>query len=229
MHVVNKGKPPKGGVYLRCDASRRNLGCENSRAWRVDWLEDAVIRSVGSLNITTFSSLDSATPKAEAHVAALTAEVDSLKTSRKHLLAVVETGDDAAVARFKEVSESLKAKQRELKGATAEAEKLSSDPGIIARLTEATSLSSQLQTADEKERHDLRIRLSAILRGVIDRISCHPSNGAIMVLPQRPNWRMKLTGFAVRMEPTAVYVLLDDDVEDDSINHFITNFGGGIG
>jgi hypothetical protein len=229
MHVVNKGKPPKGGVYLRCDAYKRNLGCDNNRLWRVNRLENAVIQSVGSLDITTFSPLDNATPKAKAHAAALAAEVDALKNARKNLLAIVETGDDAAVARFKEVSENLKVKQRELKAATAEAEKFSSDPGIIAKLTEASSLSNQLQTADENERHDLRIRLSAILRMIVDRVSCHPTSGAVMVLPQRPNWRIKLTGFAVRMEPTAIYVLLDDDIEDEALNHFITNFGGGSG
>jgi DNA invertase Pin-like site-specific DNA recombinase len=229
MHVVNKGKPPKGGVYLRCDAYKRNLGCDNNRLWRVNRLENAVIQSVGSLDITTFSPLDNATPKAKAHAAALAAEVDALKNARKNLLAIVETGDDAAVARFKEVSENLKVKQRELKAATAEAEKFSSDPGIIAKLTEASSLSDQLQTADENERHDLRVRLSAILRMIVDRVSCHPTNGAVMVLPQRPNWRIKLTGFAVRMEPTAIYVLLDDDIEDETLNHFITNFGGGSG
>ncbi|WP_322990488.1 recombinase family protein, partial [Hoeflea sp.] len=52
MHIINKGRPPKGGTYLRCSNNRRNAGCGNNRSWRVDLLETAVLKSVGSLDVT---------------------------------------------------------------------------------------------------------------------------------------------------------------------------------
>lgn len=228
MHVINKGKPPKGGIYLRCDRNKRHLGCDNQRAWRVDHLEDAVIRGLGSIDIQAFASLDDATPKAEAKLDALAAEVHHLDTARRRLLELVETGDDAAVSRFKDIAESLKEKKLELKSAKAEAATLSADPDIVAKLTEATSISGRLHACDENGRHELRIRLSAILRTVIDRIVCSPNLGAVMVLRQRPVWKMNISGFAVRGEPTAIYVLLDSDLPNDVVNHFITDFGSSI-
>ncbi|WP_426231052.1 recombinase family protein [Pararhizobium sp. DWP3-4] len=225
MHVVNKGPLPKGGVYLRCDTNKRNLGCGNSQAWRVDRLEDAVIRSVSALDISTFSAVDDATSEAEAQVEALSAEVSHLEVSRTQLLKVLETGDDAVITRFQTVADSLKAKRHKLDVAKTDVARLSNDPGIVVRLTEAATLSRQLQTAEDKDRHDLRVKLSAILRTVIDRIACVPTYGAVMIIPQRKLWHANLTGFAVRMEPNAIYVLLDSDVDSEVANHFIADFG----
>lgn len=52
MHVVNKGKPPKGGRYLRCAKSAKGM-CEN-RSIRYEQCEDVfreLITKVGSANL----------------------------------------------------------------------------------------------------------------------------------------------------------------------------------
>lgn len=36
MHLINKGRPPKGALYLECSAARRKAGCDNTNRWRVE-------------------------------------------------------------------------------------------------------------------------------------------------------------------------------------------------
>src|SRR5690606_10466912 len=47
MHIVNKGRPPKGGVYLCCSSNMRNAGCTNTRRWRVEKLEPTLLVGLG--------------------------------------------------------------------------------------------------------------------------------------------------------------------------------------
>ena len=49
MVVVNKGSPPKGGVYLACDKARRGLGCSDKMV-RLDKLEPLLLHLCSGLD-----------------------------------------------------------------------------------------------------------------------------------------------------------------------------------
>jgi len=50
MQFVNKGKPPKGGTYLVCDSARRGLGCKYI-SFRYPDFEKAVLTFCSELNV----------------------------------------------------------------------------------------------------------------------------------------------------------------------------------
>src|SRR5690606_2106015 len=96
MHILNKGRPPKGGIYLCCSSNIRNAGCSNARRWRVESLEPALLTGLGYLEVGALASLDDETPRAAEKVAALRARLADAEARRGRLLALAETGDDAA-------------------------------------------------------------------------------------------------------------------------------------
>ncbi|MEW9616927.1 recombinase family protein [Shinella sp. S4-D37] len=230
MHVVDKGPPPKGGVYLSCSSYRRNAGCGNSRTWRVDRLERAVLTTVGALDAQAFSKVDDTTTKAAHKIAALKAEVEDLETRRGHLISLAETGDEAAVGRFRSLIEQLQSKQIELGKAENEAAAFAASPSVIARLTDAIALSAQLANANGEEKRSIRIRLSSILRKLIDRIDCDPILGAVAALPQRDYWQVNSNiAYAWRADPTGVYILLEENPDDKQLDQFFVGMGGASG
>ncbi len=50
MHMLNKGKPPKGGKYLVCSKAKSGLGCEYKTA-RYDLLESNILSLVNGLDL----------------------------------------------------------------------------------------------------------------------------------------------------------------------------------
>ena len=50
MHYVNKGAPPKGGVYLVCSDHRRAASNCKARAWRYGAVQNLLIRALEELN-----------------------------------------------------------------------------------------------------------------------------------------------------------------------------------
>lgn len=59
--VINKGPPPKGGVYFRCDDARRGLGCIGS-SWPLEDFETSFLTFVKELDL---QAILSATPRAD--------------------------------------------------------------------------------------------------------------------------------------------------------------------
>lgn len=227
MHVVNKGRPPKGGIYLCCSSALLKAGCGNARRWRIDRLEPALLAALGFVDARAFSSLDDATPAATRHVAALRSRLADAEARRKRLLLLAETGDEEATTRFGEVAQEVKDIRKDLRAAEAEANKLAADPGLVARLTDAVALSRQLAEAGEEQRYDLRVRLSEVLRGIVDCIECHEDTGAVMRL--KPRLGVELNGeipFAFRWtspgpkQPGVVEMLIEPDASREATNRF---------
>lgn len=215
MHLRNHGLPPKGGIYLVCSSHERQAGCDNSRRWRVDRLEPALLTALGYIEAEAFAPLDDATPAAAERVSALTAQLADSEARRARLLALAETGDDAAAERYKAVADEVRTHRRDLKAAKAEAAKLAADPGLVARLTDVTTLARKIEEdEDAEERRALRIRLSEILRGLVERVECRMDLGAVMVLKPRLGPR-RLDGaalFAFQKDRAGVWTaLLEED------------------
>lgn len=232
MHVRNHGKPPKGGIYLVCDAHARQAGCDNARRWRVDRLEPALLTALGYVEAEAFAPLDDATPAAAERVTAARAKLADAEARRERLLALAETGDDAAAERFKAIAAEVRSFRRDLKTAEAEAAKLAADPGLVARLTDAATLSRQIEDPDVERRRALRVRLSGVLRGLVERVECRAEHGAIMVL--KPHLGPRHIGdedsddidgppvpFALRVESGVWSMLLEPDADDAAVEAFL--------
>lgn len=225
MHIVNKGRLPKGGVYLCCSSNLRNTGCTNSRRWRVENLEVAVLTGLGFLEVGAFAPLDEDASKATDKVAALQAELADAEERRKRLLALVETGDDAAVERFTAVANEVKALRKRLRKAEEEASKLAADPGLVRRLTDVADLTRRIESSyDPEGRRALRIRLSNLIRGLIERIICRPDIGAVMVLKPRlgPRFLAGVAPFACRGEKGIWTMLLEAEADKQTVDLFFS-------
>lgn len=224
MYIINKGRPPKGGIYLCCSSHIRSAGCSNARRWRVETLERALLTGLGYLEVGAFTSLDVETPKVAEKVAALQAQLADAEVRRKRLLALAETGDDAAAERFAAVAAEVRTIKKTLKAAEAEAFKLASDPGLVQRLTDAAVLSRQIEDGDPERRRELRIRLSELLRSLIERVECRPDMGAVMILKPRlgPRWIEGVAPFAFQRSAEGVWsTLIEPDADDESLNAFL--------
>lgn len=224
MHILNKGRPPKGGIYLCCSNNIRNAGCSNARRWRVETLERSLLTGLGYLEVEAFASLDVETPKVAEKVAALQAQLADAEARRKRLLALAETGDDAAAERFAAVAAEVRTTKKALEAAEAEASKVASDPGLVQRLTDAAVLSRQIEDGDPERRRELRIRLSELLRSLIERVECRPDVGAVMILKTRlgPRWIKGVAPFAFQRSAEGIWsMLIEPDVDDESLNAFL--------
>lgn len=182
MHVVNKGKLPKGGVYLACSANRRNFNCDNATSWRVDKLEEALLLCLTSVKTNSFDSMKDGVVDVGQTVAAMNTELDDLGRRKDVYMRLAESGDEQAEARFFELSAAIKAKKKELKAAEAELGARKGDPGDHARLSETLQLSKTLFKAEGEERREIRTRLSSLIRRLVAKIECNPVRGAFMVL-----------------------------------------------
>lgn len=227
MHIINKGAGPKGGIYLRCDKASRKAGCENRRRWRVDALERAVMRALGFVDVEAFHSLDDASSGAAAEVAVLTAQLEQAASFRKRLLQIVKATDredQEALADYQAAFASEKVLKAKLAAAQASLSRASADPGLVSRLAEATALLKQLD--DDEGRRDLRIRLSSVLRGIVDHVECDENLGAVLHLkPWLVGKRMDGTApYAMRIrigpDGTRTSVLIEEDIPDAMSNRF---------
>ncbi|MBW0366120.1 recombinase family protein [Ensifer adhaerens] len=239
MWVVNKGKPPKGGVYLACSSNRRNVGCDNGRAWRVDELEEAVLLCLTSFKTQSFKGLYQQAANNGEIVDAIRAELDDLNRRNKVLMRLAESEDPQAIARFFEIAEQVKAKTAELKAAEAELAISQSDPGDSTLLAEVLQLSTNFMQLEGEERLESRIRLSSLIRRIVPLIECHPIRGAYIVLPLDTKvWRVESPtegafAFQLDLQPRAVdapppryLFLLKKNPTDDARDAFYQGKGG---
>jgi DNA invertase Pin-like site-specific DNA recombinase len=241
MHVMNKGKPPKGSFYLACSANRRNAGCNNTQKWRLDKLEEAVLLCLTSFKTDSFESLNRQEVEQGGKVDTIKAELDDLNRRNKVLLELAETGDEQANIRFREVAEAIKSKKKESIAAEAEMNARKSDPGGASRLSEIMAMSTSLFQLEGTERMEARIRLSSLIRRMMDGIICDPDRGAYMVLAvDNIAWRVinpTEGAFAYRLEvgaravgapPPLLLFLLIKNPTDDERDAFYGGRGGWV-
>ncbi|KQT83112.1 recombinase family protein [Aurantimonas sp. Leaf443] len=186
MHLVNKGSGTKNGKpFFECSTASRKAGCENSGRWRVDHIEHRLLR--GLAYVDAGAVLNGAQPTAEAdRVSIFAARLAEVERARARLLALVEEGDEGAVARYRTLGDEAKTIKRELADATKAAATAAADPGLKARLGEAVDLSRAMDEAEGDERHAIRTRLAEQLRQLVAEVRYDPDLGVLAVLMPRP-------------------------------------------
>ncbi|MFK3777274.1 recombinase family protein [Agrobacterium sp. NPDC089420] len=229
MHIQNKGKPPKGGIYLVCSGNLRKTGCDNTRRIRVDRLERDLLTALLHVDVAALASLDDETPEMLRQIEALKAKLADAKARRTRLLTVLVTEDEEVQEQFVQVAAEVKELTKRLKEQEKAAASRQADPGIIARLTTANELSGQLEETDLEKRRELRIKLSSLLRGLVERVDCRPI-GPVMILKPRLEVQMKgVMPFAFRMDHGIVSMLLESPANNDALDQFFLGLGGASG
>lgn len=194
MHILNKGKPPKGGIYLACSSNIRSAGCDNERRWRVDKLEPALIRSLDMLDFKVLNDIDPAAPQMAAKADAIRVQIEDYQRRQRTLVALVEAEDEIATGRSLELAKAIKQARAELKRAEAEQAKAAAAPDLAERIIDTVALSRKLLDSDDpKAKRELRTRLREGIRGIVLDVECDPRFGAIANFLPRKRFLMDTT------------------------------------
>lgn len=223
MHLLNKGKPPKGGKYITCSSNLRGAGCSMSKRWRSEIIEDQLLRTFAVIEAGSIQVLDNTAVNIEHDVNSMQSRLDDARRRQGLLIALVEAEDDTAIARSLELAKEIKRLVVELKIAKTELSKSNADPDFVQKIIEAATLSTQLEDADQNKARDLRIRLREIIKSTIDQIVCDPEIGVILHFPRRHSFDLQSTNYRINMkavEGSGPVFLLDKDPSEDALNRF---------
>lgn len=225
MHIINKGKPPKGGVYLACSNNIRKAGCDNDRRWRVDVLEPLLIAAIDLMDQTAFDNENQEVGKLHAKVEAINTRIADFEQRQRGLIPLVEIGDDTATARSIELAKSIKRLKKDLDAIDAEVAIASSAPNLAEAIASAVTISARLEdSADIEERRELRIRLRAIIRGIVEKVVCHQRLGATAFFIERRGFRIRkrqdLYAFDMVLEHGPPKILLDQNVPNQILDEW---------
>ncbi|MFK7969697.1 MAG: recombinase family protein [Bacteroidia bacterium] len=224
MHIVNKGKPPKGNIYLACSSNLRKAGCSNNQRIRVDSLEKKLLKALLHVNASALDSLEGIQSSEVKEIEALRAKLTDAKFRRTHLIKLVETGDEEAAERFSNVSKEVHFFAKELHEKEHELRLKKVAPNIIEHISSVGALTDQLDNADANAIRELRIKLSSILRALVECIDCRPI-GPILILKPRFEYNMKgVMPFALQMSDSIIRMLLVDSPSKEVSKEFFDSF-----
>ncbi len=224
MHIINKGKPPKGGIYLACSTNIRKAGCDNDRRWRVDVFEPLLIAAIDMMDQTAFDNENQEVSQLRAKVDAIKIQIEDFEQRQRGLIPLVEIGDDTATARSVELAKSIKRLKKDLDATDDEVAIASTAPNLAAAIASAASISARLEeSSDLKERRELRVRLRAIIRGIVAKVVCHQRFGATAFFirsPSRIRKRQDLYVFDMVLEHGPPKILLDQNVPNQILDEW---------
>lgn len=211
IHIINKGRPPKGALYFECSTARRKAGCDNANRRRVDEIERRLLKNLSYIDADAV--LDGSAPSGEAQrVAGLRARLADVKRERDAVLRIVKTGDEAAIREFEQLAAQVKEAAAELADAETSLARAAADPGLKARLVEAVDLTRAMDEAEGEQRTAIRTRLAEQLRQLVDRILFDPDIGVTAILKARPDIPPNQIPFMYGATKTAPWLLsLDED------------------
>ena len=173
MGLENKGAPPKGARYFVCSNARRRAGCNNSRRWRLDRVEEAVLARLWHADLErVLPKVVSSTVDLEREKLVNRIETDKLASTR--IMKLVEEGYEMMEQRFRDLAASIKASEGEL--ATLRKNKVldAVTPPIQARIGLILEIRKAMAISEGEERARLRRKISDMLRLNLDRIRFEP-------------------------------------------------------
>lgn len=189
MHTINKGPPPRGGLYFECDTARRKAGCDNTSRWRVGDIERRLLKHLAYLDADAVLRGEASNGEFEKveSVKARLADAEKRRRNRATMLEEVEDMDPDSLARYRELVADVAALKAELAEAEKALAQAAADPGLKARLAEAVDLNRAMNEAEGEERTAIRTRLAEQLRQLVERVGFHPEIGVYAKLKPRPD------------------------------------------
>ncbi|WP_019199279.1 recombinase family protein [Afipia birgiae] len=177
MHIINKGPLPRGGTYFECSAARRKFECSNNERWRVDRIEARLLKALTYIDLDAILFGEKHNKEAD-QVDVFQAQLVDAENRRSRLIALVESGDDAAADRFATVAAQVKDIKQKLAKAKKEAAKSAADPGLQAVVKNAIDLTKLMAVVSDGHRFTVRTRLAHELRKLVRIVEFHSQEGA---------------------------------------------------
>lgn len=223
MHIVNKGKPPKGAVYYVCGNAKRSMGCENNGNYRVDHTERKVLHALSQLvaedidfkrnDFSQVSEVDS-----------LSAQLKDKEAIRDRLLRLVEIAefDDATKERIKKAAQKVKEIKEELDEAKAAVGMAGSSYNAATRKALLDDLLADIKSTDANMVVTTKVKLNAIIRGIVDHVTFSRLPGVQMTITNRSEFHINTDGtYAIKGgRDVGTIVLLEENESDEAFEAF---------
>ena len=199
LHYVNKGKPPKGGVYLACDNARRKKTCD-AKSVRYDVVLAAILSSLedGELDLRALIGSSSQNRKQELAgiIQGIEGRVAETEEGIENLLGVLERRPSTSVEkRLGEHEITLKKLQQDKLRLTDEQDATANGGDQVGDVVEVVrQLNEVLQSGDASKIGDVNVHLNALLKRIISRIEIGISNDARNWFDAGIQWADDLTG-----------------------------------
>jgi DNA invertase Pin-like site-specific DNA recombinase len=173
MRFENKGPRPKAGTYLVCDRARRGLDCEKT-GWKYDDLEASFLTYVQEIDLASLvhTEADNAKRKGLAGgIAALSGQLTTITEQKERAYELYMKGgskSDFVAQKLQELeqntlqlADSIKEKEKELVGLTADLARFYESKDQIKALVE------QIRTLDGQDAYKLRSLLASRLKSIV--------------------------------------------------------------
>lgn len=190
MHFQNKGNPPKGGKYLRCDIALRRVRDSktgirlcNARAIRYKEFERLFIEYIDELDLTAIipdaTKISNEVDNRKQQIDANEQRVRKLKTYKSKLLDIDNLADssneDIAQALVKANSE-MESIQKQNKSLNNQIKDLQKQAGeFVESKANISQINEMLEKANsEQERIEFRTRLRSAINDLVEKIIIYP-------------------------------------------------------
>lgn len=223
MHIANKGRPPKGGIYFVCDSYKRKMGCENSKVYRVDHTERNVLHV---LSMLVAEEIDFKRSEARhiSDVDVLSTQLKSREAVRERLLKLVEVADfdDATSELFKTVTQEIKAIKSKLKIAKSELKMAQADYDAATRQALLNDLLAEIKSADVAKAATTKVKLNTILKAIVKDVTFSHRYSVVLTLNPRGHFQIGWGGgYHMQGSAAGMQVLLDQEPSDEALERFL--------
>ncbi|MDP9628721.1 UNVERIFIED_ORG: DNA invertase Pin-like site-specific DNA recombinase [Ensifer adhaerens] len=223
MHIANKGRSPKGGIYFVCDSAKRKMGCENGKVYRVDHAERKILHV---LSMLVAEEIDFKRTEAAqiSEVDVLSVQLKDRQAVRDRLLNLVEVAafDDATRERFETVAHEIKEIKSKLEKAKSELTMAQFEYDAAARQILLDELLADIRSEDAGKVVTTKIKLNNILRTIIRDVTFSHRHSVILTLNPRGHFSMGWGGgYHMQASAEATKVLLDQDPSDEALEKFL--------
>lgn len=219
MEFVNKGRPPKGGRYYVCSSAARRAGCEITRAWKCELVENALLYQLGprGLEQLSGSGADDSVPSIQEYEA----RVEAIKLRRQKaydaLMEYEDRDKDGFLrAQLQKCMDDLDDAEKQL-DAAIRAERQKPDlPTTQNAINAVAEFGRLLQEASDEERIHIRRMIMQQLRAAFCEVRFSKHTIVVLIaLPGKP-WMKTTLGI-----PRPIEVQQEGAVERYYLRHLI--------
>ena len=223
MHVVNKGRTPKGGVYFVCDNAKRKMGCQNDKHFRVDDVEHKILH-VLSMLVAKEIDFKRAEASQVSELDVLSAQIRDRETVRERLLKLVEVAefDDATNELFKKVTQDIKELKGQLKITKREIKMAETEYDIETRAALLDDILKNIKSENLEDVVSTQIKLNSIIKTIIRDVKFSHRYSIVLTLNPRSYFQMGWGGgYYMQGTTEGMQILLEKGPSDEALEKFL--------
>lgn len=223
MHISNKGPRPKGGIYLVCENAKRKMGCDNAKHYRLDETERKLLHALSQL-VAEDIDFKRREVNQGSEVMSLSAQLSEKQTVRDKLLKLVEVADfdEALNERFQQTATEVKELKAKLQKAQADLKMARSEYDTATRKALLDDLLTDIKSDDARKVVSTKVRLNAIIRGIVDHVTFSRMPGIQMTITNRSRFHVDTDGTYLTKggQGIGTIVLLEENASDEAFEAF---------